>query len=176
MLFALFFQAGDFVAQRLHMLQERCMRLASFGDRRIRLHGDTRLPHKLLEKSVHGFETVGVAYVVPEQYVVLEEEDLVLPSVEKHDPVFQQLIDRPKIFPKQRAARFGQHVVFHFREHLLDLQAHAAYDASSRRLQFGEPRLDDVRLLAAFEVLAPLSNPLFSFEDQVSELIRNLLG
>ena len=52
--------------------------------------------------------------------------------------------------------------------------AHTADDGTPPGLQFRQPRLDDVRLLAAFEMFAPLPDPLLAFVNQVGKLIDHL--
>ena len=47
-------------------------------------------------------------------------------------------------------------------------------DVAPGRLQLRQPRLDDVRLLAAFEQLAMLPDPFLAFENQVCKLIARL--
>jgi hypothetical protein len=43
-------------------------------------------------------------------------------------------------------------------------------------LQFRQARFDDVRLLAALEMLAALANPFLALEDQVGKLIAHFEG
>src|SRR5712692_1326598 len=107
---------------------------------------------------------------------MLQKENVVFPAVEKNQPILAKLVVGGEIFTKQGAAGFGNDVVFHIGNNLRHLLSNAADDFPSARLQLGQPCFDDVRLLAALEMLAPLADPLFAFEDQVGKLIANFEG
>src|SRR5262249_8758763 len=128
----------------------------------------------LLKESVHDLEAVRVAVVIAEQNVVLEEVDVVLAAVQEDDAVLQQLVKRQEVFAEKRPARLEDDVLLDVNEHLCHLLAHAAHHPAPRRLQLGKPRFDDVRLLAALEMLAALPDPLLPFLNQVGELVADL--
>src|SRR5712692_9100553 len=107
---------------------------------------------------------------------MLQKENVVFPAVEKNQPILAKLVVGGEIFTKQGAAGFGNDVVFHIGNNLRHLLSNAADDFPSARLQLGQPCFDDVRLLAALEMLAPLANPFLAFEDQVGKLIAHFEG
>lgn len=57
-----------------------------------------------------------------------------------------------------------------------DLLSNAANNDAARTATPTSARFNDVRLLAAFEMLAALANPLLAFEDQVGKLIAHFKG
>src|SRR5579859_1540012 len=107
---------------------------------------------------------------------MLQKIDIVLSAVQKYDPVFQQFIKRRKILAEQRTASLGDDIFLDIHKHLGDLLPDPADHPPPGRLQLRQPRLDNVRLLAALEVLAALPNPFLPFQNEISELIGEFLS
>src|SRR5262249_41820163 len=98
---------------------------------------------------------------------MFEEVDVVLAAVEKDDTVLEQVVEWKEVFTEERAARFNNDVFLDIDQHLRDLLTHAANNSASRGLQLRQACFDNVSLLAAFEVFAPLTDPLLPFQNQV---------
>ena len=107
---------------------------------------------------------------------MLEKENVVFAAFEKNQAVLAKIVVRSEIIAEQGAAGFGDDVVFHVHDDLRDLLPNAANNDAARGLQLRQARFDDVRLLAAFEMLAALANPFLAFEDQVGKLIAHFEG
>src|SRR6266481_8739257 len=152
------------------------MSLDSFRMRGVMGEGNTGLAEKFLKEFVGGLKAVGIADVFAQKNVVLEKENVVFAAIEENEPVLAELVIRSEIFSKQGAAGFGNDVVLHVDNNLRHLLSHAADDAAPGGLQLRQSCFDDVGLLAALEMLAPLANPFLAFEDQVGKLIAHLEG
>src|SRR6266436_8076235 len=150
------------------------MQLDSFRVRRVVAESHAGLAEEFLEEHVHGLKAVGVTGIIAEQDVVLQEEIVVFPSVEKNQPVLAELVISGEILAKQRASCFCDDAVFHVADNLSHLLPHTADNAPAGGLQFGQACFDDVRLLTAFKMFASLANPFLSFEDEVGKLIADL--
>src|SRR5258708_9701475 len=150
------------------------MRLDSFRVRRVVTDSHTGLTKEFLEEHVHGLKAVRVTGIIAEQDVVLQEEIVVFPSVEKNQPVLAELVISGEILANQRASCVCADVVFHVADNLRHLLPHTADNAPAGGLQFGQACFDDVRLLTAFKMFASLANPFLSFEDEVGKLIADL--
>ena len=85
--FALLFEIGDLRTHRRRLLEQRVMRLIGLCKRRILPNCEPRLAKKFLKQRVHRFEAVRVTRVVPQQDVMLQEEHVIFPAVEKNNPV-----------------------------------------------------------------------------------------
>ena len=152
------------------------MGLDSFCVSGVVAESDTGLAEEFLEERVHGLKAVGVTSIIAQQNVVLQEENVVFPAVEKNQPVLAELVINSEVLAKQCAARFCDNVVFHVANDLSHLLSHTADNAPAGGLQFGQARFDDVRLLTAFKMFASLTDPFLSFEDEVGKLIADLEG
>src|SRR5437899_1556269 len=152
------------------------MSLDCFRVRRVMGEGNAGLAQEFLKECVGGLKAIGVTGVVAQEDVVLEKENVVFAAIEKDEPIFAKLIVGRKIFSKQRAAGFGNDIVFDVDNNLGYLLSHTANDAAAGGLQLRQTRFDDVGLLAALEMLAALANPFLAFENQIGELVANLEG
>src|SRR5713101_3701435 len=139
-------------------------------------NGQARFAQEFLKQRVHGLEAVRVSRVIPQQYVILEEENIIFAAVEEDQAVLKQFVQRSKIFSKECTARFRDYAVLHFGDDVGNLLAHPSDNRTAGRLQLGQTRFDDVRLLASFEMLATLPDPLLAFQDEVAKLIAEFKG
>src|SRR5579859_182000 len=169
--FFLFFEIGDFVAHDLRFVHRLGIGLLGFLKGRVLRNGDAGMIEEFLEERVHRFEAVRVAGVIAKQHEVFEKVGVVFTAVEKDDAILQKIVDGRKFFAEEGLASFRDDVFFDVDPALRDLLTDGANDAAARRLQFGEAGFNDVRLLAAFKMLAALANPFLAFLNEVGELI-----
>ncbi len=175
-IFALLFQARDFAPHGMGQFQQLIVRINGFGLSGILANGQARFAQEFLKQRVHGLEAVRVSRVIPQQYVILEEENIIFAAVEEDQAVLKQFVQRSKIFSKECTARFRDYAVLHFGDDVGNLLAHPSDNRTAGRLQLGQTRFDDVRLLASFEMLAALPDPLLAFQDEVAKLIAEFKG
>src|SRR5260370_29224963 len=152
------------------------MSLDGFRVRWLMAGRNAGLAEEILEKRVHSLKAVGVTGIIAQEDVMLQKENVVLPAVEENQPVLTKLVIRSEFFAEQGAAGFRNDVVFHVGNNLRHLLSHAADYGPSRGLQFRQTCFDDVRLLAALEMLASLADPFLAFEDKVGKLIAHFEG
>src|SRR5271165_2414067 len=107
---------------------------------------------------------------------MLQKINVVFSTVEKNQPVLQQLIQRRKIISEECPPRFANDAVFNVGKHLRDLLSNAPDNFSPRRLQLRQPRFNHVGLLAALEIFAALADPFLPFQNQIGELIGQFLS
>src|SRR6266851_3689958 len=105
------------------------MGLDSFRVRGVVAESDAGLAEEFLEERVHSLKAVGVAGIIAQQDVVLQEEIVVFPAVEKNQAVLAELIISGKILAKQCAACFCDDVVFHVADDLSHLLPDTADNA-----------------------------------------------
>jgi hypothetical protein len=174
--FALLFEGGDVIPDSLNGVQQGGVRLNGIGVRRIVGESNAGFAQEFLEERVHGLEAVGVANVVAEKNVMLEEENVILHAFEEDHAILGEIVEGSEIIAKKGATGFCGDVFFDVHNNLGDLLADAADNGASRGLKLGETRLNDVGLLAAFEMLAALTNPLLAFENQIGKLVAEFEG
>ncbi len=107
------------------------MGLDSFGVRGVVTEPDAGLAEEFLEERVHGLKAVGVTSIIAQQDVVLEEEIVVFPAIEKNQAVLAEFVISSEILAKQCAARFGDDIVFHVANDLSHLLSDTAYNTSA---------------------------------------------
>src|SRR6476661_4732233 len=172
----MFFQTGNFRTHCRCLLEQGVVRLVSFGECGVLTDREFRLAEKFLEECIHSLEAVRVSRVISQQNVMLQKVNVVFPTVEKNQPIFEELVEWRKILSEESAASLGNYVLLDVDEHLRNLLSDAANYFPPSRLQLGQPCFDHMRLLAALKILAPLPNPFLPFQNQVGELIGELLG
>src|SRR5579862_961973 len=135
-----------------------------------------RLSQEIEHHLVERLEAIVVFQIIPKQNVLLEEERVVSPAFDEGDAVGEHLIGSLLLVSKERLAPAAQVVFLEIQENLIDVLRHLAKDIAPIALQVGQPRLHEVRLFGALEVLTPRSYPLFGLQEQAGKLSCNLLG
>src|SRR5205814_7663004 len=157
--FPLLLAISDFRLDCLHSFQQPGMSLDGVRVGWVVAKGDAGLAEEFLEKLIHGFEAVGVARIVAQQDVMLQEKNVVFAAVKKNQPVLAKLVIRSEIFAKESAAGFCDDVVFHVDHNLRHLLAHSANDAPPGGLRLAQTCYDDARRQPALGAPAALATP-----------------
>ena len=87
--FTLLLQVRNFVAHALRIVEHGLIALLCLNKVGLTRNGHTGLLQKFLKKGIHGFESIRVAHIVAEKYVMFEEVGVILAAVQKNNSILQ---------------------------------------------------------------------------------------
>src|SRR5262249_30900145 len=126
--------------------------------------GQNEFAKKILEQRINGLETVNVTRVIAEQDVLLKIERVVPSAFDEEQGVLEQVVGFARFFAEKGAPRLPQDALLQITQNLVDVLANLAEDVAAIGLELGQACLQDVCLLAAFEMLAAAPDPLLALE------------
>ena len=171
----LFLETGDFSPAGHRGVHEFLMRLRGFTQFPSLVSGQDRFPQEIEQQGVEGFEAVLVLQIISQQNVLLEKEHIVLAALDKGETIVQNVVGRRGFLAEERLPGSRQAVLLDLHHRLKHVLARLAEHIPAVGLQFGQPRLDHVRLLGMVEMLAAAADPLLGFEHEVRKLRADFL-